>query len=315
MKINIDGAQSYYEVDDEPLGEKNSKWLQDDYVKFLRFAQWKIQKAGRGIVGMITNHSYLDNPTFKGMRQSLMKTFDKIYLINLHGNSKKNEIPPEGGKDENVFDIMQGVAIIICVKKKRNLKGATVHYEDLWGGRNEKYKYLNFTDFEDTGWKRIYPKTEHYLFIPRNEEFLKAYDEYLPLDKIFKKFTLSIQTHRDKLVIDFDKDSLIRKLLMLRNKNIPDEIIREAFGVKDTNEWNLKEAREKIMKDNNWQEKILPIIYRPFDRQFVYYDEHFVDRMRKDIMENMFFENYASSGFQTAIKKRILSCFGYSTNF
>jgi len=116
LKTDIDGAQSYYTVDGKPLGEKNPKWLQDDYVKFLRFAQWKIHKAGRGIVAMITNHGYLDNPTFRGMRQSLLKTFDEIYILDLHGNSLKRETAPNGSPDENVFDIRQGVAIALFVK-------------------------------------------------------------------------------------------------------------------------------------------------------------------------------------------------------
>jgi very-short-patch-repair endonuclease len=116
LKTDLDGAQSYYTVDGQPLGEKNPKWLQDDYVKFLRFAQWKIHKAGRGIVAMITNHGYLDNPTFRGMRQSLLKTFDEIYILDLHGNNLKRETAPGGGADENVFDIRQGVAIALFVK-------------------------------------------------------------------------------------------------------------------------------------------------------------------------------------------------------
>jgi len=116
LKTDLDGAQSYYTVDGKPLGEKNPKWLQDDYVKFLRFAQWKIHRAGRGIVAMITNHSYLDNPTFRGMRQSLLKTFDEIYILDLHGNSLKRETAPNGSPDENVFDIRQGVAIALFVK-------------------------------------------------------------------------------------------------------------------------------------------------------------------------------------------------------
>jgi len=116
LKTDIDGAQSYYTVDGKPLGEKNTKWLQDDYVKFLRFAQWKIHKTGRGIVAMITNHGYLDNPTFRGMRQSLLKTFDDIYILDLHGNSLKRETAPDGSPDENVFDIRQGVAIALFVK-------------------------------------------------------------------------------------------------------------------------------------------------------------------------------------------------------
>ncbi|MFM7486717.1 MAG: N-6 DNA methylase, partial [Cytophagales bacterium] len=132
LKEDIDGAQSYYKVDGEPLGEKNPKWLQDDYVKFLRFSQWKIHKAGHGIVGMITNHSYLDNPTFRGMRQSLMNTFNEIYIIDLHGNGLKKETTPEGGKDENVFDIRQGVSIFIGIKEK-DKKCCKVFADDLFG--------------------------------------------------------------------------------------------------------------------------------------------------------------------------------------
>jgi len=142
LKNDVDGAQSYYTIDGEPLAEKNSKWLQDDYVKFLRFSQWKVHKAGQGIVGMITNHSYLDNPTFRGMRQSLMNTFNEIYVIDLHGNSLKKETCPDGSKDENVFDIMQGVSIVLMVKKKDN-KGCKVYHTDLFGKREVKYDWLS----------------------------------------------------------------------------------------------------------------------------------------------------------------------------
>ncbi|HSN76450.1 MAG TPA: DNA methyltransferase, partial [Anaerolineae bacterium] len=108
---------SYYQVDGQPLGERNPKWLQDDYVKFIRWAQWRIERTGVGILAFITNHSYLDNPTFRGMRRSLMQTFSEIYLLDLHGNAKKREVAPDGGKDENVFDIQQGVAIGLFVKQ------------------------------------------------------------------------------------------------------------------------------------------------------------------------------------------------------
>lgn len=111
--------KEYYQVDGKPLGEKNPKWLQDDYVKFIRFSQWKIDQAGEGVLGFITNHSYLDNPTFRGMRQSLMNSFDEIYILDLHGNSLKKEKTPDGSKDENVFDIQQGVAICFMIKYKK----------------------------------------------------------------------------------------------------------------------------------------------------------------------------------------------------
>ena len=107
----------YKKVDGKALGEKNPKWLQNDYVKFFRFAQWKIQQAGRGVVGMITDHSYLDNPTFRGMRRSLMGSFDDIYILDLHGNARKRETCPDGSPDKNVFDILQGVAIAFLVKR------------------------------------------------------------------------------------------------------------------------------------------------------------------------------------------------------
>ncbi len=109
--------QDYYKVDGQPLGERNPKWLQDDYVKFLRFGQWRIERTGAGILAFITNHGYLDNPTFRGMRQQLMKAFTDIYVLNLHGNAKKKEVCPDGSKDENVFDIQQGVTLGIFVKE------------------------------------------------------------------------------------------------------------------------------------------------------------------------------------------------------
>ena len=111
--------KEYYQVDGKPLGEKNPKWLQDDYVKFIRFAQWKIDQSGEGVLGFITNHSYLDNPTFRGMRQSLVNSFNEIYILDLHGNNIKKEKAPDGSNDENVFDIQQGVAIAFFIKYKK----------------------------------------------------------------------------------------------------------------------------------------------------------------------------------------------------
>src|SRR3989441_10834740 len=138
----------YYFCDGQPLGERNPKWLQDDYVKFIRWGQWRIEQTGQGILGFITNHGYLDNPTFRGMRQHLMQTFDEIYLLNLHGNSKKKEtVPGTNTPDKNVFDIQQGVAIGIFVKlperaKKKEKAPATVRHFDLWGAqRQTKYDW------------------------------------------------------------------------------------------------------------------------------------------------------------------------------
>ena len=161
-------VQRYYQVDGAPLGEKNPKWLQDDYVKFLAFGQWRIEKTVQGFLGFITNHSYLDNPTFRGMRQSLMNTFTDIYILNLHGNAKKKEIAPDGSKDENVFDIQQGVTIGIFIKqwvRQNRLKFIILTY-----GENEKVNigFLAETDVSITDWTELKPTSPYYLFVPQD---------------------------------------------------------------------------------------------------------------------------------------------------
>jgi predicted helicase len=163
---------AYKKVDGKPLGEKNPKWLNDDYVKFIRFAQMKMDGGEynvygddgsvsvvkfdgvkEGVVGIITNHSFLDNPTFRGMRQSLMASFNQIYIINLHGNSKKKETAPDGSKDENVFDIQQGVSISLFTKKP-GLKRSVFH-ADYWGKRLDKYKATAETTFKQVRWQKL----------------------------------------------------------------------------------------------------------------------------------------------------------------
>ncbi|HFQ93961.1 MAG TPA: DNA methyltransferase, partial [Anaerolineae bacterium] len=227
LKSDLDGAQSYYTVDGKPLGERNPKWLQDDYVKFLRFAQWKIQKAGRGIVAMITNHGYLDNPTFRGMRQSLLKTFDEIYILDLHGNSLKREKAPDGGADENVFDIRQGVAIAFFVKRgqtsqtsevlKTSEVPAAVYHADLYGEREKKYAWLekrarqtsevlkisevSAQGPDDDGYRPIQPRSPYYFFVPRKTGSILHYLDWPQITEIFPVNSVGIVTARDKLTI------------------------------------------------------------------------------------------------------------------
>lgn len=161
-------VRDYYQADGKPLGERNPKWLQDDYVKFIRFGQWRIHQTGEGVLAFISNNGYLDNPTFRGMRQSLLAEFDTIYLFNLHGNSKKQERAPDGTPDENVFDIQQGVAIGIFVKQQRQSSApATVYYADLWGKREGKYELLAAQDVSSTAWQPLQPTSPWYLFMPQ----------------------------------------------------------------------------------------------------------------------------------------------------
>ncbi|MEW6110422.1 MAG: type ISP restriction/modification enzyme [Nitrospirota bacterium] len=305
--------KAYHQVDGKPLGEKNPKWLQDDYVKFIRFAQWKIDQVGEGVLGFITNHSYLDNPTFRGMRQSLMQSFDELYLLDLHGNSLKKEKCPDGSKDENVFDIQQGVAVALFVKKKgatsviparresflkkdagmTTKEGCKVFHSELWGLREDKYDWINKHAITSTKWKKINPKSEFYLFIYRDEALLKQYEAYPKITAIFPVNSVGIVTSRDSFVIDFDRSALKRRIMQFRDKKMPDEIIRQAYDLKDKFNWKLKEAREIVMKDDDWEQAITKILYRPFDEQWIFYHDAVIERSRKEVMRHMLSENLA----------------------
>jgi len=278
--------KEYYKVDGKPLKEKNPKWLQDDYVKFIRFAQWKIEQAGEGILGFITNHSYLDNPTFRGMRQSLIKTFNKIYLLDLHGSSKKKEKTPAGGKDENVFDIQQGVAIGIFVKTRENDK-SKIYHSEIWGLREEKYEWLKGHDIMNTRWKRLKLAPEFYLFIPRDETLLKKYETYPKITEIFPVNSVGIVTARDNFAVAVDREALKRRLRQFIDKNLPDEIIRQTYKINDTDKFKLPEARGSVMKDPEWQEHIVRLLYRPFDERWVFYHDAVIERSRKEVMQHM----------------------------
>lgn len=282
--------KTYYKVDGKPLGEKNPKWLQDDYVKFIRFAQWKIDQAGEGVLGFITNHSYLDNPTFRGMRQSLMTSFDHIYLLDLHGNTLKKEKCPDGSEDKNVFDIRQGVAIGLFIKKK-DLKNKVVH-SDLWGLREEKYDWLVKHDLNSTKWKPIKPKSDLYLFVPRDEEALDQYNQYPKIAEIFPVNSVGVVTARDSFVIDIDRDALMRRIAMFRDtKKLPDDIISQTFGLKNTANWKLKQARENVAKDEEWKKALTKILYRPFDERWIFYHDEVIERSRKEVMRYMLVED------------------------
>jgi hypothetical protein len=254
----------YKRLDGKPLGERNPKWLQDDYVKFLRFAQWKIEQTGQGLVGMITNHSYLDNPTFRGMRQSLMRTFDEIYLLDLHGNSLKRETAPDGSKDENVFDIRQGVAIAFFIKHKPGegsepSPGCSVYHADLWGLREDKYDWLLSHDVEATDWQEIRPRPEFHLFVPRDEAALARYDSFTRVTEIFPVNSVGIVTARDRLTIHWTPDDVWTTVLNF--SRLEPELAREAYKLgKDARDWKVRLAQEDLKSSGLDKSRIVPIL-------------------------------------------------------
>lgn len=284
-------VRAYYQVDGKPLKERNPKWLQDDYVKFIRFAQWKIEQLGEGVLGFITNHSYIDNPTFRGMRQSLMNTFDEIYILNLHGNSKKKEKSPDGSKDVNVFDIQQGVAISIFIKKPGLKK--KIQYSEIWGSRETKYEWLKNNSISTTRWKRLHPKSEYYLFIPRNEQLLKEYETFPKITDIFKLNSVGIVTARDDFTIHWTKEAVWNTVLRFTKLDV--ETARREFNLgEDVRDWKVELAQKDLIGSGLDKNKIVPILYRPFDIRYTYYTGNsrgFHCRPRPEVMKHILNEN------------------------
>jgi len=279
----------HYKMIDGQWFRERKHWLNDDYVKFIRFAQWKIDQAGEGVLGFITNHSYLDNPTFRGMRQSLMNSFNEAYLLDLHGNSLKREKCPDGSKDGNVFDIQQGVAISLFIKKKGLEK--KVSHSERWGLREDKYNWLLGNDVNTTEWQELKPDSPYYFFVPRAETYRDIYEKYWKITDIFPVNCTGIVTARDKFVIDFDKYALKRRIEMFRDLSMSDEIVQQAFGLKENYMWRIKKARIDLSKVKDWDAYFTKILYRPFDIREIYLHDSVVWRTRKEVMRHMMKEN------------------------
>ena len=251
--------EDYKTVDGAPLGERNPKWLQDDYVKFIRFGQWRIQQNGSGILAFITNHSYLDNPTFRGMRQQLMDTFTDIYLLDLHGNSLKKETAPDGGTDDNVFDIRQGVAIALFVKERGKSGPARVHHADLYGERESKYETLAETDITSTNWECLKPRSPNYLFKPWDYELEDEYERWPKITDIMPVNSVGIVTGQDRVAIRWERE----------------EMLNNAREILDSVDLETDEAL------------VTPVLYRPLDTRYTYFSDSIVVRRRQNVMQHM----------------------------
>jgi len=278
--------KEYYKVDDTSLNERNPKGLQDDYVKFIRFAQDKMDKVEQGIVGIITNHSFLDNPTFRGMRQSLMNTFDQLYFIDLHGNAKKKEKTPEGKKDENVFDIQQGVCISILLKKKGLKKG--IFHTNFWGDRNTKLDLCLNNSINSLEFNELKPNSPFYLFVPQNQDVRTIYEKFWSIKDIFEVNSVGIVTANDNLTIAYDKKELEKRFNKIKNSEFHQ--IKQDYVLSD----NYFESRKDFfLKIKEKQLNIREINYRPFDKRFVWWDTDLIERSRENIMKHFVRENVA----------------------
>lgn len=281
--------QGYYTVDGKPLNERNPKWLLDDYVKFIRFGQLKIAQSGEGIMAYVSNNGYLDNHTFRGMRQSLLSTFDTIYVVNLHGSSRKRE---DSAKDENVFNIMQGVTITFFIKH-REKKAISVKYAEIYGSRESKFKWLNNRFLSQVQFQDATPVSPQYFFVPQQTD--TKYQLFPSITEIFNKYKVGIATARDKFTIDFDKETLYQRLSKFIE--LPEEEARTRFSLgEDVEDWKVKLAQEDVRESNLNEINFVRITYRPFDTRATYYtgkSRGLICRPRKDMMLNMLHENLA----------------------
>ncbi|EAK3364423.1 DNA methyltransferase [Campylobacter lari] len=254
--------------------EKNPKWLLDDYVKFIRFAQSKIDSQESGIFAFISNNGFLDNPTFRGMRYSLMQSFDKIYILNLHGDTRKKEKAPDGSKDDNVFDIMQGVSINIFIKQNTKAKNTKIYYHDLYGKRKDKYEFLYENDLNSIKWTLIKNNEPFYLFLPQNNDLLEEYNKGISVKDIFMLSGVGICSKRDNIVFHNKKENLIQ-LLKDFNTKTKDELYKIYDIGEDSRDWKLDSAINAVNKNHNNLEKFIKKChYRPFDNKWTYYIEN-----------------------------------------
>lgn len=250
--------------------EKNPKWLLDDYVKFIRFAESKIQHQGGGIFAFISNNSFLDNPTFRGMRYHLLKSFDKMYILDLHGNARKKETTPNGEKDDNVFDIMQGVSINIFVKTTQDSNNlATIYHYDLYGKRKDKYDFLAENTLDSIPWQILTPQNPFYLFIPQDESVKAEYDKGWSVKDIFKVSNTGVVTKRDKLCIQKTKDKVWEAMQDIINLEKQD-FYKKYDLPPDVRDWRYEWAKQDVL-DNNDKSTIRKIHYRPFDIRYIFY--------------------------------------------
>lgn len=271
------------------LNEKKIN-LDDDFIKFIRYGQWRIDKTGQGILAFITNNTFIDGITHRRMRESLLKSFDEIFILDLHGSTRKKEVNPKGGKDENVFDIQQGVSIFIAVKFPilgRRTK-APINYASIWGTRSEKYQFLSDSQIEKISWVNITPNPPRYFFSPNENNYLTEYEKYIPITSIFQKSSSGFQTKRDKITISFSKDELIKILNDLTSLN--DDAFRLKYSLPpDGRDWKIEWARRHAAILKKDDRLLSEVQYRPFDKRWSIVDDKskgIVAYPRFEIMRN-----------------------------
>jgi predicted helicase len=288
-----DEIRGYVRANGQSLGERKT-WLHDDYVKFIRLAQWHVEQAGCGIVGFVTNHGYLDNATFRLMRQELLRVFPHIQIVDLHGNRKNGEVAPDGRPNENVFGLDQGVAVAILTRSVSERVAPQVKYTGLWGSREDKLAALDTPSL--TLRVSVRPEAPNWRFVPSRSQAHPEYDAGWLLTDMMPVNTPAPVTARDHFVVGFTAEELQRRIQAFCDLSIPDDEIRRRYFTRtrsaryqpgDTRGWKLGEARRIIAADSDWQRHIVRCLYRPFDWRYVFWHPAMIDWPRTEVTKHL----------------------------
>jgi len=279
--------------------EKNIQLLSDDYAKFIRFCHWKIDQVGKGIMGLITKNTYLNTSAFKGLRKQLLQSFDKVYVLNLHG--KLYEKVLDGGKDQNVFDIRVGTAILLCVKtgEKNDKEFASLFYADLYGDRNSKYDYLEHHNITNTAFEKLNIDPTYFFFEMKNFNEADLYNSFWKIDRIFDLNNTGVETGRDHFILADNKKELENRLQLFINSNLPLDLLRKTFDLTDQPNFKLEKVKSFFKKYED--DKVEKYYHKPFYFRRIYYDRLFLRRHSKIVMQHLKTEN---NNLALVLKKR-----------
>ena len=284
-------VEPYRSINGVPIKEKGAlqaeKAIQDDYIKFMRFAEWQITSTASGIVGMISSHGYLDNPTLRGMRYSYLGSFDLISILDLHGNTTKKERCPDGSDDKNVFDIKQGVSIALAYRKQPHERSRNIHYAELWGSRELKYAALEKSSHSSRVWMEATPAEQFYLFKPHDSDLRKEFDSFHNITEMMPTYGIGCFTSKDHFVIGFDADELVNNARQFRDSNELNQALCESLSISMKDAWNVTKARALLRKEQHLELFVRPILYRPFDYRLIFYHPSLVWSMSRPTMRHM----------------------------
>ena len=279
--------EDYYLCDGKRIPEQNPKWIQNDYVKFLRFGQWRIEGSGSGVLAFITASSYLDSPTFNGVRQHLLDAFSDIYILDLHGSARRREASGRTGRDQNVFEISEGVAIGLFVRRTGATGRGRVQYAEVWDELQPKLDWLDSHSIDTTTWTDVQPVAPLYLFVRADAATDAIWQRGMSLPDAMPTHGAGVVTSRDGLVVDPDKGVLEKRIAAFLDPKLKDDDARlkffgpskpdDPYPAGDNRDWKLPQKRRLLRSDKKWRDHLELVTYRPFDTEWMLYHQHAVD--------------------------------------